>query len=559
MPWNHCDVPFILDDEVCPVCKLDKGSWTVQLDKTRTLVIGLPKRKKAMIDVELRDPRGNPRPGRAYRAQFASGLVKQGPLDARAQARFEQLSPGPCQVTFPEEDRLERGARFDLARPLAEAVRAEAAPAPLWKLERVARVAAPMLQAAVATTLLPPPAPASQPAAQPPADGAKVKVEVPLRVTFGTPGAAQDWLRTCRLQAHVDGEQVPCGAFVAPDPAAPGRVVVRAQLRVEPGSRHVLLSTRATARGSVLRTVLLSERLEVEGAPTGAGAPAAAGPTAPGGTAPAGAVLGAAQPMALSGATWAGAPTATAAPTAPTTKGQPQVAGKAIAAATPGQAGKTIAATEATPTSKGLAASKLARGKAKGPAGPYAAHAAAGGKLLDRTFAPEPIGLSREQIERGAGERYVFQPETDRLEAALPLRVTFGSTAEAQRWLLGQRLQVHVDGQQVPCGAFVVAADRVVVQFRLEPGDRHVLVSTRATARGAVLRTVLASQRLAVEADGAGSGPPATPSPGASSGSRGPSAGGPDSNVPTKSKVVVAPQQTKLSSKGLDHPSTPSK
>lgn len=40
MPWDHCDVDFILDDEVCPRCKVTKAQWTVELGKTRHLRIG---------------------------------------------------------------------------------------------------------------------------------------------------------------------------------------------------------------------------------------------------------------------------------------------------------------------------------------------------------------------------------------------------------------------------------------------------------------------------------------------------------------------------------------
>lgn len=40
MPWDHCDVEFILDDEVCPRCGATKDAWTVQVEKTRHLVIG---------------------------------------------------------------------------------------------------------------------------------------------------------------------------------------------------------------------------------------------------------------------------------------------------------------------------------------------------------------------------------------------------------------------------------------------------------------------------------------------------------------------------------------
>lgn len=39
MPWDHCDIEFILDDEPCPKCGVEKAAWTVQVEKTRTLRI----------------------------------------------------------------------------------------------------------------------------------------------------------------------------------------------------------------------------------------------------------------------------------------------------------------------------------------------------------------------------------------------------------------------------------------------------------------------------------------------------------------------------------------
>ncbi|MGE0709099.1 MAG: hypothetical protein AB7N76_00395 [Planctomycetota bacterium] len=46
MPWDHCDVEFILDDEACPTCGQIKAAWTVEVEKTRTLVIGRKKKQR---------------------------------------------------------------------------------------------------------------------------------------------------------------------------------------------------------------------------------------------------------------------------------------------------------------------------------------------------------------------------------------------------------------------------------------------------------------------------------------------------------------------------------
>jgi hypothetical protein len=120
MPWEHCDVSFILDDEACPTCGQTKGAWTVQVEKTRTLVIGSPRGKKAFIDIELRDAAGRPRAGRPYRVALPSGLVREGALDERGRVRLERLSPGACVVTFPQD---EASARHAVAAELAATVR----------------------------------------------------------------------------------------------------------------------------------------------------------------------------------------------------------------------------------------------------------------------------------------------------------------------------------------------------------------------------------------------------------------------------------------------------
>ncbi|MCO5170823.1 MAG: hypothetical protein M9894_31225 [Planctomycetes bacterium] len=74
MPWDHCDVEFILDDEPCPRCGVEKARWTVQVDRTRTLRIG---RRAA-----ARWERTSARAGEAVRA-LAEGLPADGPVVVR--------------------------------------------------------------------------------------------------------------------------------------------------------------------------------------------------------------------------------------------------------------------------------------------------------------------------------------------------------------------------------------------------------------------------------------------------------------------------------------------
>lgn len=50
MPWDHCNVEFILDDERCPECGLEKANWTVQVDRTRELRIRRPRREVTLRD-----------------------------------------------------------------------------------------------------------------------------------------------------------------------------------------------------------------------------------------------------------------------------------------------------------------------------------------------------------------------------------------------------------------------------------------------------------------------------------------------------------------------------
>ena len=504
MPWSHCDVAFILDDEVCPKCGSNKDAWTVQIEKTRQLIIGRRKKTKASIDIELRTPKGEPDAGREYRATFANGRVKRGKLDEQGRAHFKQLYPGPVEVVFPEVELDQarpkrpprRGQRQVLAAPLAEAVKASP-PLAGWELQALAASAAkptPTLAAAQLLTALPLAPPAAEPAesepaeSEPGAEGDPLKAELPLQLTFATRAEAQAWLLRNPIQVHVDGERVAAGSYLRD-----ARSVV-VQFRLPPGEHHVLVSSR---QGD-LRTIYVSRQLELSG-------PAAEAE----GDDPARPPLGRADPAAgpSEQGKGGGFPSEgpSKRPSSELGRGLSQGPARDLGGKGSGEGlgRETLASTGARGPSPDLApgsgeqlgaasAGRVERGDAS--ANPLT-------NLVHSEWSGDPIGLTRAQIKRGAGELYVFQPPADTLKAELPLEVTFASRREAQGWLLRNRLQVYADGQPVAHGAHVADPKRILVQFRVEPGDHHVIVS--AQAKG--LSTVLVSRQLTIS-DGSGSG-----------------------------------------------------
>ncbi len=60
---------------------------------------------KAWIEIVLKDPTGQPMPGERYALRLPDGATLEGALDAQGFARFEQIAPGDCQVSFPRIDR----------------------------------------------------------------------------------------------------------------------------------------------------------------------------------------------------------------------------------------------------------------------------------------------------------------------------------------------------------------------------------------------------------------------------------------------------------------------
>lgn len=61
------------------------------------------------IEIELVDPRGEPRPGIAWRIVTADGAVHEGRTDVLGRAFVADVGSGACEVSFPDLDRHEWG------------------------------------------------------------------------------------------------------------------------------------------------------------------------------------------------------------------------------------------------------------------------------------------------------------------------------------------------------------------------------------------------------------------------------------------------------------------
>lgn len=59
---------------------------------------------KTWIEIELIDDNGDPVPGEAFRIVLPDGRVVRGHLDSDGRARFGNIDPGTCEVSFPGID-----------------------------------------------------------------------------------------------------------------------------------------------------------------------------------------------------------------------------------------------------------------------------------------------------------------------------------------------------------------------------------------------------------------------------------------------------------------------
>jgi hypothetical protein len=58
------------------------------------------------LEIELVDIKGEPVANEPYKVVLADGTPKEGKLDALGRARFDDIVPGNCQVSFPEIDEI---------------------------------------------------------------------------------------------------------------------------------------------------------------------------------------------------------------------------------------------------------------------------------------------------------------------------------------------------------------------------------------------------------------------------------------------------------------------
>jgi len=63
-----------------------------------------PREIKTWIEIRLVDEEEKPVPHQKYRIKLTDGSVQEGTLDADGRARFNQIDPGTCEVSFPNID-----------------------------------------------------------------------------------------------------------------------------------------------------------------------------------------------------------------------------------------------------------------------------------------------------------------------------------------------------------------------------------------------------------------------------------------------------------------------
>ena len=61
-----------------------------------------PKKKQNWVAIELKNADGTPAAGAAYRIVAPDGSVIDGQLDSAGRARVDGVTPGQCQITFPD-------------------------------------------------------------------------------------------------------------------------------------------------------------------------------------------------------------------------------------------------------------------------------------------------------------------------------------------------------------------------------------------------------------------------------------------------------------------------
>jgi hypothetical protein len=114
----------------------------------------------------------------------------------------------------------------------------------------------------------------------------------------------------------------------------------------------------------------------------------------------------------------------------------------------------------------------------------------------------DETGMVRKTVAPGRYKvRVKSDPEKRQLKAQVPIRLSFGTLDEANDWLGRNRAEVEIDGKPVPCGAVAESATRIVIQFRVPPGEHDVVVSTveEAAGGGEPVRMVHISEKITLE------------------------------------------------------------
>ena len=62
---------------------------------------------KTWIEIQLVDAGGKPVPNQKYRIKLTDGEFYEGALDAKGRARFADIDPGTCDISFPDIDSRE--------------------------------------------------------------------------------------------------------------------------------------------------------------------------------------------------------------------------------------------------------------------------------------------------------------------------------------------------------------------------------------------------------------------------------------------------------------------
>jgi len=100
MPWEHCG-QSILDEDDCPSCGIDKTSWTVEFNVTRTFQVRRKKGGQEVLRLLLLDAEERPVANEPYAATLPNGERVRGSLDEYGAAKVESAEAGKCVIEFP--------------------------------------------------------------------------------------------------------------------------------------------------------------------------------------------------------------------------------------------------------------------------------------------------------------------------------------------------------------------------------------------------------------------------------------------------------------------------